>query len=299
MAESQKQFKKFKYCPVNYFIAQSHLGDRVKELESLYEFIDLIEREDCQDSEIYQGMVDLIPPAYHHPKITCARLSVSDKVYTSKKFKETNWHQSGRIIVGKEQIGILEIFFSKEITPGNKGPFPGEERDLINNLCKRLGGVIKRLHAIVELVESQELLEKKYNALEEKNSTLKEIVFQLELQKNQVEQNIQSNVEALILPVLEKLKTGEKNDLHIEILTDALRELTSSFNSSLKSRYNTLSSREIEICNLLKNGLSSKEIADVLSISSHTINKHRFHIRTKLGVAGGKENLVSLLNSIN
>ncbi|MHC4268935.1 MAG: LuxR C-terminal-related transcriptional regulator, partial [Planctomycetota bacterium] len=37
--------------------------------------------------------------------------------------------------------------------------------------------------------------------------------------------------------------------------------------------------KEIEVCNMIKNGLTSKEIASLLNISFLTIEKHRVNIR--------------------
>ena len=45
-----------------------------------------------------------------------------------------------------------------------------------------------------------------------------------------------------------------------------------------------LSKREIEIVSLLAQGYSSKQIADKLSISFHTVNTHRQHMTQKTGV---------------
>lgn len=52
---------------------------------------------------------------------------------------------------------------------------------------------------------------------------------------------------------------------------------------SLKNKYN-LSSRELQVVQLIKNGFSSKEIADYLSLSIHTIESHRKNIYNKLSI---------------
>ena len=46
----------------------------------------------------------------------------------------------------------------------------------------------------------------------------------------------------------------------------------------------TLTNREREILSLVISGKTSREIADQLFISYHTVNEHRKHISTKLGV---------------
>jgi DNA-binding NarL/FixJ family response regulator len=49
-------------------------------------------------------------------------------------------------------------------------------------------------------------------------------------------------------------------------------------------RYDTLSEREREIFQLIAEGHSNKEIADLLSISVATVETHRAHILQKLDV---------------
>jgi len=56
-----------------------------------------------------------------------------------------------------------------------------------------------------------------------------------------------------------------------------------------------LSNREMEIIELLKSGLSSKEIANQLCISLRTVEVHRHNILTKLKL----KNTVSLINFLN
>jgi two-component system, NarL family, invasion response regulator UvrY len=58
---------------------------------------------------------------------------------------------------------------------------------------------------------------------------------------------------------------------------------------------NQLSEREIEVINQIRDGLSSKEIADKLAISIKTVEVHRHNILKKLKV----KNTASLINYIN
>lgn len=58
---------------------------------------------------------------------------------------------------------------------------------------------------------------------------------------------------------------------------------------------NQLSEREIEVINLIRDGLSSKEIADKLKLSIKTVEVHRHNILKKLRV----KNTASLINYIN
>ncbi|HEX7847499.1 MAG TPA: response regulator transcription factor [Chitinophagaceae bacterium] len=58
---------------------------------------------------------------------------------------------------------------------------------------------------------------------------------------------------------------------------------------------NTLSSREIDIVQLIKQGMSSKEIASKLDISLKTVEVHRYNILKKLNL----KNTAALVNFIN
>ena len=58
---------------------------------------------------------------------------------------------------------------------------------------------------------------------------------------------------------------------------------------------NSLSRREIEIVQLIKEGLSSKEVAQRLDISLKTVEVHRYNILKKLNL----KNTASLVNFIN
>ena len=54
--------------------------------------------------------------------------------------------------------------------------------------------------------------------------------------------------------------------------------------ASLTDRESTLTPREREICNLVSNGLSNREIARLLYISEGTVKTHLHNIFEKLGV---------------
>ncbi len=58
-----------------------------------------------------------------------------------------------------------------------------------------------------------------------------------------------------------------------------------------------LTGREREICGLIMMGQQSKEIADLLNLSVHTVNTHRKRIRRKFGVTG-RGSLVGHLRSL-
>jgi DNA-binding NarL/FixJ family response regulator len=65
------------------------------------------------------------------------------------------------------------------------------------------------------------------------------------------------------------------------MLDDYLRNLSQK---GIVNRYDALSEREREVLQLIAEGRSSKEVAEVLSISPATVETHRTHILQKLDV---------------
>ena len=93
--------------------SMSELDERVKELDCLFEISRLVEKRRLSLEEILQGIVNLIPPAWHYPDITCARINLSGKDFKTHNFKETIWQQVSDVLVhgvpsGKLVVGYLE-----------------------------------------------------------------------------------------------------------------------------------------------------------------------------------------------
>ena len=55
---------------------------------------------------------------------------------------------------------------------------------------------------------------------------------------------------------------------------------------------------EIQITNLIKQGKTTKEIAEFLNLATSTIDSHRNNIRKKIGIKNAKTNLRAYLSSI-
>jgi len=143
-------------------------------------------------------------------------------------------------------------------------------------------------------------LEIEREALERKNIALREILNQIETEKNTLKQQIVINVEQAIIPTLLRLKESShpSQTRNFEILEKDLREIASPFLDTLKNNYTKLSPRELEVCRLIKNGMTSKEIAEALNLSVMTVHKYRELIRKKLGLVNNGANLQTYLQSL-
>jgi DNA-binding CsgD family transcriptional regulator len=157
---------------------------------------------------------------------------------------------------------------------------------------------------ITELLELRENLERSLieldaqkKALEEKNTTLKELVTYIELDKKEFKERIVANIDNVILPALDKLNLQITDKDYIRQVRLSLEDLVSSFGQKIANQRVNLTPREIEVCNLVKNGLSNKDIARTLKIAVHTVEKHRRNARKKLGLTSKSINLNTHLNS--
>ncbi len=274
------------------------LRERVKELSCLYGLSNLVEKSGTSLHVIFNGLVRLLPPAWQYPDITCARLTIEKRIYKTQNFAETVWKQSTDIIFHGKVIGKLEVFYLREKPEEVYGPFLIEEKNLLNIICERLGKIIERKRAEKDLKKSEVLLREQKVALERKNIALQEILSQIEIEKKRIKDDIVANVEQILLPNVEKLKIKGAPIKYINLLEQNLIEIASSFGTKISTINTQLTQREIEICIMIKNSLSSKEIASLLNIACHTVEKHRARIRNKFNLKNTKVNLNTYLQTI-
>ncbi len=157
--------------------------------------------------------------------------------------------------------------------------------------------------AITHYVAIQrDITERKKNelAIVQKNAALKEILEHIEIEKRNIAHNVQLNVEEVLLPVLKKMrrKGTALDKVYLGVLEKNLKDLTLSFGASVSQKRFKLSPREIEIANLIKNGIGSKEIAAMLNVSFKTVETHRNKIRKKLDILNKNINLTTYLQTV-
>lgn len=137
-------------------------------------------------------------------------------------------------------------------------------------------------------------------AIEQKNAALSEILQQIEFEKARIKEGVVMNVEQVLLPALKKIrrKGTPLDKKYIDVLEQSLNDMTSNFGIKVSDKKIMLSPREVEIANLIKNGISSKEMVDMLNISAKTIETHRNRIRKKLGITRKDVNLTTYLKTL-
>ena len=111
--------------------------------------------------------------------------------------------------------------------------------------------------------------------------------------------DIQANVDKILMPILHAmaLDLPQTHRKYTELLRINLEEIASPFVSHLSKTYLSLTPTEVNICNMIRNGLRTKEIARIRGISVATVNRHREHIRKKLKISNSDINLMTYLQT--
>jgi PAS domain S-box-containing protein len=152
------------------------------------------------------------------------------------------------------------------------------------------------------LKKREKELKKKTAQLQELNSALKVLLMKKEEDRIDLEEKMVSNVREIIFPYLAKLNNGKlpvKEKALVNIIESNLKDMMSPFARRLTSKYLELTPTEIQVANLIKQGKTTKDIAEINNLSPRTIEFHRDNIRTKLGIKNRKVNLRTYLLSLD
>jgi len=275
------------------------LRERIKELNCLYGIGQIAERHSDSIDDLLQEIVNFLPFSWQYPEITCARIVFKEKTYKNKGFRITKWRQSSRLFMYSEPVGEITILYLEERPPADEGPFLKEERALLDALAQRIESAAVRIYAELELKEinHQLLLERK--GLQDANAALRAVMARIEEEKQAIYKDIQANINKVLIPILHELtlhlpKIQRK---YAEMLRTNLEDIASPFVGHLSKNFLSLTSTEVTICNMIRNGLQTKEIAQIRGVSMGTVNRHRENIRRKLKIANSEINLATYLQS--
>jgi PAS domain S-box-containing protein len=142
-------------------------------------------------------------------------------------------------------------------------------------------------------------LESKSLTLQELNTALKVLLQQRENDKKDMEERFIFNIRNLVLPYVEQMKNGHlavQQKPYLDIIEGHLHEITSSFLKDLR-QFN-LTPRELRVASLVKDGKTTKEIAEIIGIGIGSIDTYRKNIRKKISLSR-KTNLQSHLRAFD
>lgn len=172
-------------------------------------------------------------------------------------------------------------------------------------------GYVGTVAEITDRKEAERLLALHSGELEERvrertaelrgmNTALEVLLRKREEDREELERAVLANVRRRIMPALERLEAicrGEAAPLAEEI-RQGLQELTDPFRHRLSAACQNLTPAELRVADLIREGLSTKEIASRLGVGTSTVDTHRHGIRRKLGLETRRANLRACLLSL-
>jgi DNA-binding response OmpR family regulator len=176
------------------------------------------------------------------------------------------------------------------------------QEDLVKEKTRALrAGEAKYRHANAELLEKESELQSKSHRLNEVNAALDVLLKKRDEDKSDFQENVMLNMKRIVLPHLERLQKSRLSEAQmtlVGLVESNINNIVSPFVRKLSSEFLNLTPMEIRVANLIKEGKTNKEIAELLIVSIHTIITHRKNLRNKLGLRNKKTNLRSYLLSL-
>ncbi|MFC1489484.1 response regulator [Thermodesulfobacteriota bacterium] len=203
---------------------------------------------------------------------------------------------NGKNLISEERIRLNDRVFFTEVRK-----IPIFEKGIVERIItiirditqrKQNEAALKKAHAELEskVEERTRQLKDKSKSLKEVNTALEILLHKRERDKVEIGENVLNNVKRLITPYFIKVKKTKLDDQQrafLSILETNLNEIASPFFRHVSLKYLNLTPTEIQVANLIKQGITTKNIAKIVNRSPRTIDTHRKNIRRKIGLEKG------------
>ena len=166
-----------------------------------------------------------------------------------------------------------------------------------------LGAEISDLLSLTAaLQKSEESLQEQARALEERAVALRVILEQGRQERDELAKSIKANLESLVEPMLDRLARSladRPESAYVEVIRQTLWDVAGLPGASQglvsAAASPALTVREQEVLQLVRQGKTTSQIAQVLHLSASAVSFHRKNVRRKLGLTGRGQRLTSYL----
>ena len=271
--------------------------------------------ESADNFVVYRLVVDEASPlgltkVFASPSVTDL-LGVSDEISFAEWFKNIHPDDAPRIMAANQRA-MTTFRFDESFRVHH--PIKGEWRWIHaistgvpdeEGRGKYVNGILiditDRVLALEALEAGERELEERAAELEKVNAALRVLLERRGDEKKGLEESVIDNVRMLIRPYIERLKAGSlsrEQESYVRIIETNLDYLVSPFADRLLSEFARLTPSEVRVAGLIRDGKTSKEIADIMNLSVSAVSFHRGNIRSKLGLTSRKESLRSRLQRL-
>lgn len=150
------------------------------------------------------------------------------------------------------------------------------------------------------LVEKSQELAVRARELEESHIALRALLKEFDKERRRVEQKMVSNLNDLVRPQLARLTAGNLSPRQralIAAIEKSLDDIASPSIRRLAIEARGFTPSEIQVANQIRQGKSTKAIADLMGVACSTVDYHRLNIRRKLKLTNQSVNLQTYLQS--
>ena len=190
---------------------------------------------------------------------------------------EKNWHELYSFpLYNKKNEVVAIIEYIKNIS---------EKK----NYTKAVDRLKERLNFQTQTLSDQEI-------------ALRVLIEQSRKVESKISENIISNINNSIKPIINSLKSrlkGKEEAHYVAMLEKRLENIVSPFMKKITSGVYGLTPSEIEVASLVREGKKNKEIARIMYVTIKTVCFHRMNIRKKLKLVNSKTNLQTYFLKLN
>ena len=152
---------------------------------------------------------------------------------------------------------------------------------------------------IIARKQTAKIMKEKSKDLEEANIALRVLVKQQKDVAGEVQQNVLAQLEKTVLPYISLLRQSQLDDKgkeYLDIISSHVSEVGRSFIKKLSNPDLKLTQKEILVADLVRQGKSTKEIAQLLTLKGPSVETYRNKIRKKLSINNKKITLYQYLS---
>jgi DNA-binding CsgD family transcriptional regulator len=224
------------------------------------------DEKDAIGKKCYEVYHSLSSPCENCPSLLALRTGKSQTgtIRYERNGRESHWHQIFAIPVRTSRNEVILIMeYVRDVT-------------FQNNMLENLSELAQR-----------------FETLEYQNRLLADILRRRKQSSAELEETISTNVEKYIKPSLEYLKKTVDAE-NVDLVNGLIDEIVYPITKKRSSAISALTPRELQVAALVKEGFSSKEIADKFCVTQKAVDYHRLNIRKKLRLSRS-DNLRSYL----
>ena len=252
------------------------LREREKELDFVYSLAALLSGTDLNGSLVAGKAADQFRKALTRPDLAEVQVGINGHTAISSDSPGTSFEGETKSLQ-RISAAVADVCWLEARYLDGSMSFSEREAALGESTTRLLGISARRM--LSDLCDSALKQE-----LERKNAALSELISRIELEKKTIRDSIAARLQDSLLPLLEQMdKAGLPSKFSAEIRRELGKAVSGSRDEYLSLR-SLLSSRELEVCSLVADGLSSKEIAIRLGLAISTVERHRHNARRKLGM---------------